>query len=63
MVISQIAHKHMAIKKNSLVDKEKERQELGFGTNVTSRQARIIKANGEFNVKKLGQSCSARVNV
>jgi inward rectifier potassium channel len=53
----------MAIKKNSLVDKEKERQDLGFGTNVTSRQARIIKANGEFNVKKLGQSFSARVNV
>jgi inward rectifier potassium channel len=53
----------MAKKKQSLLELERERQDLGFGTKATSTRARLVKRNGEFNVKKLGQSFEVKLNL
>ncbi|SOE19828.1 inward rectifier potassium channel [Spirosomataceae bacterium TFI 002] len=53
----------MAHKKQSLVEKEKKRQDFGFGTKATSTQARLVKADGDFNVIKLGQSFEVKLNL
>lgn len=50
-------------KKSNLVEQEKQREDLGFGTKVTSKNARLVKSNGDFNVIKLGQSFEARLNL
>ncbi|MFT5883844.1 MAG: inward rectifier potassium channel [Arcticibacterium sp.] len=53
----------MAKKKESLVEQEKLREDLGFGTQVTSEKARLVNPDGGFNVKKLHQSFEARANI
>lgn len=49
-------------KDSNLVEKEKNRQDLGFGTKVTDNQARLIRSNGEFNVRRVGQPFSSWLN-
>ncbi|CAH0997565.1 Inward rectifier potassium channel Kirbac3.1 [Emticicia aquatica] len=49
-------------KKNTLVEKERNRQDLGFGTKMTDRRTRLITKNGQFNVKRVGQSFDAWLN-
>jgi inward rectifier potassium channel len=53
----------MAIKKQTLVEKERQREDLGFGTKVTSENARLVRPDGSFNVRKLHQSFEARANI
>lgn len=50
------------IKKNVLVERERNRQDLGFGTKMTDRRTRLITNNGQFNVKRQGQSFWAWLN-
>lgn len=50
-------------KKDSLVEIERNRQDLGFGTKMTDRQTRLITGNGKFNVKRVGQSFEAWLNL
>lgn len=49
-------------KKNTLVEKERNRQDLGFGTKMTDRQTRLITNAGQYNVKRVGQSFEAWLN-
>jgi inward rectifier potassium channel len=49
-------------KKNLLVERERNRQDLGFGTKMTDRRTRLITNNGQFNVKRQGQSFWAWLN-
>lgn len=49
-------------KKDLLVENEKNRQDLGFGTKVTNREARLITDNGQFNIRRKGQSFFAWLN-
>ena len=49
-------------KKNLLVERERNRQDLGFGTKMTDRQTRLVTNNGNFNVKRQGQSFWACLN-
>lgn len=49
-------------KKNTLVEKESNRQDLGFGTKMTDRQTRLITNNGQYNIKRVGQSFEAWLN-
>lgn len=53
----------MINKKDSLVEKERNRQDLGFGTKMTDRQTRLITGNGLFNVRRVGQSFEAWLNL
>lgn len=53
----------MAKKIENLVEKEKLREDLGFGTQATSNDARLINPNGDFNVVKIGQSFESRLNL
>ncbi len=53
----------MARIKESLVEKERKREELGFGTKVTNTQARLVNPDGDFNVRKVGQSFTAQLNI
>lgn len=50
------------IKEASLVKKEQQRQDLGFGTKVTDKQTRLIRPDGQFNVRRIGQPLSAWIN-
>lgn len=49
-------------KKNLLVERERNRQDLGFGTKMTDSRTRLITNNGQFNVKRVGQSFEAWLN-
>ncbi len=49
-------------KKDLLVEKEKNRQDLGFGTKATNRKARLVNDNGQFNIHRKGQSFFAWLN-
>jgi inward rectifier potassium channel len=51
------------MKKIDLVEKERQREDTGFGTIATSTSARLVNNEGNFNVKKIGQSFEARVNL
>jgi inward rectifier potassium channel len=53
----------MMKKKDSLVEKERNREDLGFGTKMTDRQTRLITGTGQFNVKRIGQSFEAWLNL
>ncbi len=44
-------------------EKERQRNDTGFGTNTTSRKARLIQKDGSFNVKRQGQSFQAWLNL
>lgn len=46
----------------SLVEQEKKRQDLGFGTKVTDNQTRMIRPDGNFNVRRVGQPFMAWFN-
>lgn len=50
-------------KKNVLVENERNRQDLGFGTKLTDRRKRLLKQDGQFNVKRKGQSFEAWLNI
>ena len=50
-------------KKNTLVENERNRQDLGFGTKLTDRRKRLLKADGQFNIKRKGQSFGAWLNI
>ncbi|WP_259014338.1 ion channel [Emticicia fluvialis] len=50
-------------KKNILVENERNRQDLGFGTKFTDRRKRLLKGDGQFNVKRKGQSFEAWLNI
>lgn len=49
--------------KNKLVENEKKREDSGFGTKVTSENARLVNNDGSFNVRKLNQSFESRLNL
>lgn len=49
-------------KEESLVKKEQQRQDLGFGTKVIDAQTRLIRPDGQFNVRRIGQPFSAWIN-
>lgn len=49
-------------KKNLLVERERNRQDLGFGSKMTDRRTRLITNSGQFNVKRVGQSFEAWLN-
>jgi inward rectifier potassium channel len=53
----------MKHQKENLVEREKQREDLGFGSKAVNKQARLVKSDGKFNVKKLGQSLNARLNI
>ncbi|MFN3847849.1 MAG: ion channel [Spirosomataceae bacterium] len=48
--------------KDTLVEREKSRQDLGFGTKLTERSTRLINKDGLFNVRRKGQSFEAWLN-
>lgn len=50
-------------KKENLVEKETKRQDVGFGTKVTDTSARLINKDGDFNVRRKGQSLGAWLNL
>ena len=50
-------------KKNVLVENESNRQDLGFGTKLTDRRKRLLKADGQFNIRRKGQSFEAWLNI
>ncbi|MBA4853134.1 ion channel [Emticicia sp. BO119] len=50
-------------KKNVLVENESNRQDLGFGTKLTDRRKRLLKQDGQFNIKRKGQSFEAWLNI
>jgi inward rectifier potassium channel len=49
--------------KSNLLELEKKREDTGFGTQVVSQDTRLVKSDGNFNVKKIGQSFGARANI
>ncbi len=50
-------------KKSTLLENERNRQDLGFGSKVTDKSTRLIQQNGQFNVRRSGQSFSAWLNL
>jgi inward rectifier potassium channel len=50
-------------KKEDLIQQEKNRSDLGFGSKVVNRNIRLVTNNGQFNVKRSGQSIWAWLNV
>ncbi|MCP9768088.1 potassium transporter [Lacihabitans sp. LS3-19] len=50
-------------KRINLVEREKQREDTGFGTNAISTNARLVNQEGNFNVKKIGQSFEAKMNI
>jgi inward rectifier potassium channel len=50
-------------KRINLVERERQREDAGFGTNAISTNARLVNQEGNFNVKKIGQSAEAKMNV
>lgn len=53
-------------KRNStgnLVEKEQQRQDLGFGTNTIHTNTRMIRSDGTINVRRIGQSFEAKLNL
>ncbi len=53
----------MAFRKETLVEQEQKREDLGFGTRATSESARLMRSDGSFNVRKLNQSPEAYFNI
>jgi inward rectifier potassium channel len=49
-------------KRNILVERERNRQDLGFGTKMTDSRTRLITNNGQYNIKRKGQSFEAWLN-
>lgn len=50
-------------KKNVLVENERNRQDLGLGTKLTDHRKRLLKRDGQFNIKRKGQSFEAWLNI
>ena len=50
-------------KRINLVERERLREDTGFGTNAISTNARLVNQEGNFNVKKIGQSVEAKMNI
>jgi inward rectifier potassium channel len=48
---------------SDLVELEKKREDTGFGTQVVNEGTRLVRSDGNFNVKKIGQSFGARANI
>ncbi len=48
---------------NTKVEQEKNREDSGFGSSAINENARLIKKDGTFNVKKLNQPLDARLNL
>lgn len=46
-----------------LVELEKQKEDAGFGSRATSPDLRLVNENGDFNVKKIGQSFYAKANI
>ncbi len=44
------------IKKSTLLEKEEERRDLGFGTRITADGGRLINADGTFNARRVNVS-------
>ncbi|MGL4630313.1 MAG: ion channel [Leadbetterella sp.] len=51
------------MKKSNLVDLEKQRQDTGFGTSANSSETRLVRPDGNFNVRKIGQSFEAHLDI
>jgi inward rectifier potassium channel len=49
--------------KKSQYELEKNRTDVGFGSNTTDPQVRLLRKDGTFNVKKIGQSFTAKSNI
>lgn len=47
----------------NLVEKEQQRQDLGFGTNTIHTNTRMIRSDGTINVRRIGQSFEAKLNL
>jgi inward rectifier potassium channel len=50
-------------KKDSLVEREQNRQDLGFGTKLVDRETRLVKKDGSFNIRRKGQSFYTWLNL
>jgi inward rectifier potassium channel len=50
-------------KKGTQLQTEKEREDIGFGSQVVSKNTRLMRADGTFNVRKIGQSWEAKTNI
>lgn len=44
------------------LEKERKRLDSGFGSAVTSKEVRLMQENGDFNVRRRGQSLGVRLN-
>ncbi len=48
---------------SKLIEQERQREDTGFGSRVISSNTRLVRPDGNFNVKKIGQSWGARANI
>jgi inward rectifier potassium channel len=50
-------------KKNKLVEAEEKRRDLGFGTQITDPDTRLLNRDGSFNVKRVGGTFWGQLNI
>lgn len=50
-------------KKSKLVEAEEKRNDLGFGTQITDPDTRLLNRDGSFNVKRIGDNFWGRYNI
>lgn len=50
-------------KKSKLVEAEEKRKDLGFGTQITDPDTRLLNRDGSFNVKRIGGNFWRRYNI
>ncbi len=48
---------------SQLVEQEKNREDTGFGSRAVNSDIRLVRPDGNFNVKKIGQSLGAKANI
>lgn len=49
--------------KSNLVEQEERRADLGFGTNITNSQSRLVNQDGSFNVVRVNDTLWDRLNI
>lgn len=49
--------------KSDLLNQEEHRQDLGFGTRITDNESRLVNTDGSFNVKRVSEELSDRLNL
>ena len=48
---------------SQLVEQEEKREDLGFGTKLNDTSSRLINKDGSFNMQRVNESLSARINL